>query len=183
MRVIAGSARSLPLKTVPGTDIRPTTDKTKETLFNILMPYINGSRFLDLFSGSGAIGIEAISRGCLEVVFVDNFKAAWKCIDDNLTFTKFKDQAELIKSDAVSAVKRLEGGKPFDIIFMDPPYDKSLEKDVLEALSGSSLVHEDTIIIVEASLKTSFDYIEELGYTVFKDKKYKNNRHLFLKKA
>ena len=183
MRVIAGEARSLPLKTVRSLDIRPTTDKIKETLFNILMPYLNGCRFLDLYAGSGAIGIEAISRGAREAVFVDNSRAAQACIDDNLTFTKFKDRSRVIKSDVGTAIGRLEGSGAFDIIFMDPPYDEGLEKETLRALRESSLADEETLIVVEASLKTDFDYLEKWGYEVVKDKRYKSNRHLFLRRV
>lgn len=183
MRVIAGIARSLPLKTVPSMDVRPTTDKTKETLFNILMPYLNGCRFLDLFSGSGAIGIEAISRGAAIAVFVERDRAALKCIEENLTFTKFTDKAKVMKQEVLSALKGLESGPAFDIIFMDPPYDKELEKQTLEALSGSPLVNEDTIIVVEASRDTKMDYVPDFGFEIYKEKIYKNNKHVFLRKA
>ena len=94
MRVIAGTARSMPLKTVKGMDVRPTTDKTKETLFNVLQTDVPDSRFLDLFSGSGAIGIEALSRGAASAVFVEHNRQAVACIKENLTKTKLMSQAE-----------------------------------------------------------------------------------------
>ncbi len=183
MRVIAGEARSLPLKTVRSLDVRPTTDKIKETLFNMLMPYLNGCRFLDLFAGSGAIGIEAISRGALEAVFVDNSRAAQVCIEDNLTFTKFSDRSRLMKCDVLTALRRLEGQGVFDLIFMDPPYDQGLEKDVLRYLRDSSLADEDTLIVVEASKETDFSYLDKWGYDLIKDKIYKSNRHIFLRRG
>ena len=89
MRIIAGTARSLPLKTIEGRDTRPTTDKTKETLFNVLQFEVPGSYFLDLFAGSGQIGLEAVSRGAAYAVFVENNKKAAACIEDNIRFTKF----------------------------------------------------------------------------------------------
>lgn len=181
MRVIAGEARSLPLKTVRSMDVRPTTDKIKETLFNILMPYVNGSRFLDLYAGSGAIGIEAISRGAMRCVFADNSREAQKCIEENLAFTRFTDRAELMKCDADAAIARLDGRETFDIVFMDPPYDKLLEKTTLTALVNSRVLAEDAIVVVEASRSTDFNYVEELGFSVIKDKLYKTNRHLFLR--
>ena len=104
MRVIAGTARSLPLKCPPGLDIRPTTDKIKETLFNILQADIPGSVFMDLFSGSGAIGIEAISRGAKKAYFVENAASAIACIQDNLHFTKFTEKAVLLKQDVIDAL-------------------------------------------------------------------------------
>lgn len=96
MRVIAGKCRSLPLKTVPGRQTRPTTDRIKETLFNMLQPYLPDARFLDLFAGSGAIGIEALSRGAERAWFVEQNKAAADCIRQNLKFTKLEQQAVLL---------------------------------------------------------------------------------------
>ncbi|MBP5249152.1 MAG: 16S rRNA (guanine(966)-N(2))-methyltransferase RsmD [Lachnospiraceae bacterium] len=183
MRVIAGEKRHLLLKCLPGDKVRPTTDITKETLFNILNPYIPGCSFLDLFSGTGAIGIEAMSRGAEKVVFVDNARDSLSCIKDNLKHTGLIDDARIIANDAVSAVVILEGeGKAFDVIFMDPPYDNELEKRVLERLSGSVLVNDDTVIVVEASKKTDMSYLPDLGFYVFKEKDYKNNKHVFIRK-
>ena len=96
MRIIAGSARSLPLKTVPGMEVRPTTDRIKETLFNILNPELPGCRFLDLFAGSGQMGLEAVSRGAEAAVFVENSRKAAACIEDNIKFTKFTDRCTLL---------------------------------------------------------------------------------------
>lgn len=183
MRVIAGSARHLQLKTVEGDTTRPTTDRIKETLFNMLQNDICGCRFLDLFSGSGAIGIEALSRGAGEAVFVENEKKALDCIRHNLSFTKLDDKATVMSMDVLDALIRLEGKEPFDIIFMDPPYNKELEKQVLTALQTSGLADEYTLIIVEASLETGFDYLENLGYRMKKYKKYKTNAHVFIEKA
>ncbi len=182
MRIIAGSARSLPLKTTEGMDTRPTTDKIKETLFNILQADIPGCYFLDLFAGSGQIGLEAISRGARKAVFVENNKKASACIEDNIRFTKFTEEASLMTMDVRSAIAMLEGKYQFDIIFMDPPYNKDLEKEVLALLSHSSIVKPDTILIVEASLDTGFDDVEELGFEVTRYKKYKTNAHAFLRR-
>lgn len=182
MRIIAGTARSLPLKTVAGKDTRPTTDRIKETLFNVIQREVPGAVFLDLFAGSGGIGLEAVSRGAKEAVFVENAKAASACIEDNIRFTKFTEQTQLLKMDVMSALQRLEGEKIFDIIFMDPPYEQLLEKEVLTYLADSELIQEDSLIIVEASDRTSFDYVTELGFSVEKIKKYKTNVHLFLRK-
>ena len=131
MRVIAGSAKSLRLKTLDGLDTRPTTDRIKETLFNIIGPSVYGSVFLDLFSGSGGIGIEALSRGAKEAVFVENNPKAMRYIKDNLKFTRLEHKAATITGDVMNALYQLEGEKVFDIIFMDPPYDRGLEHKVL----------------------------------------------------
>lgn len=181
MRVIAGKARRLTLKTLPGMDIRPTTDKTKETLFNVLMPDIYDCVFLDLFSGTGAIAIEALSRGAQKAVLVENSRASLGCIKDNLKATHLEDNAEIIGMDALSALRTLnDRNYKFDIIFMDPPYDHELERDVLVRLSNSNLVNENTIIVVEASLKTDFEYLRETRFEIYKIKEYKNNQHVFM---
>lgn len=181
MRVIAGSRRHLLLKTVPGMSVRPTQDRTKETLFNILNPYLADCRFLDLFSGSGAIGIEALSRGARDVVMVEQSTESLACIKENLKTTRLTDEARLLSMDVFRALPLLEAeGKAFDIIFMDPPYDNGLERRVLEQLADSCLVNEDTLLVVEASLQTDFSYLEELGFELFREKKYKNNQHVFI---
>lgn len=183
MRVIAGKARRLQLKTIEGMDTRPTTDRIKETLFNMINNNLAMCSFLDLFSGSGAIGIEALSRGAQEVVFVENNRKAVSCIKDNLTYTKLQSQAIVLDTSVDKSIYELNSkGKYFDFIFMDPPYNKLLEKEVLIQLCESSLIDEDTIIIVEASLETDFDYISEYGYEIIKEKNYKTNKHIFLKK-
>lgn len=183
MRVIAGTARSMPLKTVKGMDTRPTTDKTKETLFNVLQCDVPDCRFLDLFSGSGAIAIEALSRGAAHAVLVEQNAKAAEYIKENLIFTKVVDRAEVHKCDVLTALHRLEGQKPFDIIFMDPPYDQELEKQVLLYLQDSSLADEYTIIVVEASLETDFSYLEDIGFHAYKFKQYKTNQHVFMQRA
>lgn len=152
MRVIAGSARSLPLRTIEGTDTRPTQDRIKETLFNMLQSDIPGCKFLDLYSGSGAIGIEALSRGAAKAVLVENSKKAVECIKDNLTFTKLADKADVMEMDVLSAINRLKGKDVFSIVYMDPPYSNDYERDVLAALRNSDIIDEYTIIIVEESL-------------------------------
>jgi len=184
MRVIAGIARSLPLKSVPGTDTRPTTDRIKETLFNMLNPYLSGASFLDLFAGTGGIGIEALSRGASDATFVENSRVAVQVIEDNLTFTKLKEHATVLPADVFSALKRLEASRkaPFDIIFMDPPYGQGLEKQVLSLLKDSTLVSEDTLIIYEAKVEDSVEDIPSLGFQVYKEKKYTTNKHVWVTK-
>lgn len=182
MRVIAGTRRSMPLKTIEGLGTRPTQDRTKETLFNVLQNDVPGSIFLDLFSGSGGIGIEALSRGAKKAYLVENNREAAACIRSNLEFTRFTDDAVLMETDVMTALRRLEGKAVFDLVFMDPPYHHEYERQVLEYLAGSSLIHEDTVLVAEASKDTGFDYLEELGFFVVKVKQYKNNMHVFIRK-
>lgn len=183
MRVIAGSAKSMPLKTLPGLETRPTTDRIKETLFNMLQPYMCQCRFLDLFAGSGGVGIEALSRGVDFCVFVEKNKRAAAVIEENLSFTRLAERAELYCCDVFSALSSLNKEEPFDCIFMDPPYNRELEKQVLEYLRHAAFVHEDTLIVAEASLDTDFGYVEEYGFMVEKVKRYKTNQHIFIRKA
>ena len=180
MRVIAGTARSLPLKTIEGLDTRPTTDRIKETLFNMLTGEVVDATFLDLFAGSGGIGIEALSRGAASCTFVEQAKNAVACIEDNLRFTKLIDKAEVRKFDAVSFVSSLPEIN-YDVIFMDPPYQKGLERRVLEVLSNKNFM-EDTLIIVEAEIDEDFSYVDALGFEITKDKRYKSNKHVFMRK-
>lgn len=183
MRVIAGSARRIQLKTVKGMETRPTTDRIKETLFNMIHPFLCDASFLDLFSGSGGIGIEALSRGAVKASFVENNKAAINCIKSNLIATKLLNQATVYNNDVLSALRIMEATKEkFDIVFMDPPYNKGYEKKVLDYLEQSMLIHEKTIIIVEVSINTEFDYIENSDFEISKIKNYKTNKHVFIRK-
>lgn len=181
---IAGSARRLLLKTVDGLDTRPTTDRIKETLFNMLQPSIPDCIFLDLFSGSGAIGIEALSRGASLAVLVENNPKAVDCIRENLSRTKLEDRAVVMGNDVISSLRKLEGKNyVFDIIFMDPPYNKGWEQQVLTYLSGSPMADENTTIIIEAAKETDFAWLTAAGYDLIKSKEYKTNKHVFVAKG
>ncbi|MGB9825598.1 MAG: 16S rRNA (guanine(966)-N(2))-methyltransferase RsmD, partial [Desulfofundulus sp.] len=121
MRVIAGIAKKSRLKIPRGWKGRPTADRVKESLFNILSPLIPGSCFLDLYAGTGNVGIEALSRGAQRVVFVEQDKKAVRVIRDNLVHVGFSERAELLAQDVFLALRQL-GGQSFDVIFLDPPY-------------------------------------------------------------
>lgn len=182
MRVIAGTARRLFLKTPDGLDTRPTADRIKETLFNMLMPYLPDAVFVDLSSGSGGIGIEALSRGARKAYFVENNSKAIACITDNIEHTHLTDKSVVLKQDVFAA---LRGGirETADIIFLDPPYDQGYDRKVLEILRDAPCVGEDTLIIIESALNTSFEYADSLGFTITKDKRYKTNKHIFMQKS
>lgn len=180
MRVIAGSARRIPLKTLEGMDTRPTQDRIKETLFNMLQYDLADSTFLDLFAGSGGIGIEALSRGAGQAVFAELNPRAAEIVRENLEATRLSHKGLVMNCDALTALKRLEGKYRFDYIFMDPPYNQDLERQMLMYLKDSSLIDKQSTIIIEASLETSFDYLEDLGFILEKNKTYKTNRHVFV---
>lgn len=183
MKVIAGSARSIDLLTLPGEDTRPTTARNKETLFNIIQFDVQECSFLDLFSGSGAIGIEALSRGAKEAYFVDNNPKAISYIKTNLAKTKLNNKGKVMEADGVSAIKQFDVyDKQFDIIFIDPPYNKGLERSVLEAITESNIIHDESIIIIEVSSKTNLDYLENIYLQVYREKAYKTSKHVFINK-
>ena len=182
MRVIAGECRSIPLKTPAGDDItRPTQDIIKETLFNIIQGDVPGAVMIDLFAGSGQIGIEALSRGAAKVYFIDNGKEPIKCITDNVRFTKTEDRSVILKQDAVAGLQSVFE-KHVDIVFMDAPYLKGYERNVLRQLSVMKYVDSNTMIIIEADKKDDFSYTEEVGFEIVRRKEYKGNMHLFLRK-
>jgi len=182
MRVIAGSRRSMPLKSPVGFATRPTQDITKETLFNVLMQDVPGEDFLDLYAGSGQIGIEALSRGANSAVFVENAKAAVKCIKDNLKFTKLEDVAQVMETDVLLALERLKNHGEFGVIFMDPPYEAETEPLILKHLKDMPYVTKYTVIVIEAALDRDLSFIEENGFVAYKVKKYKTNQHIFIKR-
>lgn len=185
MRVIAGSARSIVLETPAGNTTRPTTDRIKETLFNMLMPYINCSTVLDLFAGSGGLAIEALSRGASFATVVDQNRQAIDCIKKNIAKTHFDDKTEVLAADYASALmtaRRL--GRKYDLVFLDPPYGKGMEIEALKLLKEYDLLDKSVLIVVELSLEDEAEVtslINQLGvYTIKKVKTYKSNMHLFL---
>ena len=150
-------------------------------MFNIINNRLYGADFLDLFCGCGGIGIEALSRGAESAVFVDNSQESLKYTQDNLKFTKLSDKARVMRADAADAVEQLSReGKSFDIIFMDPPYSKELEKKVLNSLASFNILKEDGLIIVEAKADTGFAYLDELGFKLEREKSYGSNKHMFI---
>lgn len=181
MRVVAGTARSLPLKSPAGQDTRPTQDRIKETLFNIIQFQVPGCVFIDAFSGSGSIGIEALSRGAGKAYFIENAPKAVCCIEENLKFTKFTDRAIVLRQDVYAALSGIRE-KEADIIFLDPPYRQGHEFRALSLLRGMKYVTASTLVIVEASLDTDFDDLEDLGFTLEREKKYKTNKHVFIRR-
>ena len=182
MRVIAGKARSLKLKVPQGEGTRPTADRIKETLFNILQGDIPGCVFVDLFAGSGGVGIEALSRGAKYAWFVENSREAISCIQTNLTFTRLAENATLLKGDVFSALSMIRE-KEADIVFIDPPYQAGVEQELFGALSRMSWVSENTLLILEAEVHRSTDFLEGSGFEVVREKKYKTNKHVFIKRA
>jgi 16S rRNA (guanine966-N2)-methyltransferase len=150
MRVISGTAKGRTLKAVPGMNTRPTTDKVKEALFSMIGPYFDGGTVLDLFAGTGGLGIEALSRGMDRAVFIDIEKASLDTVRTNLKATGFEDQSEIYRNDALRAIKALGKRKlKFRLVFLDPPYRMRLAQQLMTELLEQDLLEEFATVVVE----------------------------------
>ncbi|KQL54742.1 16S rRNA (guanine(966)-N(2))-methyltransferase RsmD [Heyndrickxia shackletonii] len=152
MRVISGSCKGKSLKSVPGNQTRPTTDKVKEAIFNMIGPYFSGGIGLDLFAGSGGLGIEAMSRGLDKVIFVDRDIQAFQTVKSNIKLCGFEEQSEIFRNDSERALKALIKRQiSFDVIFLDPPYKKQKLVDLLQMISDAKMLSENGSIVCEHS--------------------------------
>jgi len=153
MRVISGTYRGLQLATLKGGNLRPTSDQMRETLFDVLGPGVEGATFLDAYAGSGAVGIEALSRGANEVVFIEHHRPAQQLIRKNLEALGIKSGYYLIRSTVASGLERLEQeGSQFDYVFLDPPYKEIGEyHHILRLLGRSHLLDSQSLVIAEHS--------------------------------
>ncbi|CQR47810.1 Ribosomal RNA small subunit methyltransferase D [Paraliobacillus sp. PM-2] len=150
MRVVAGTYKGHRIEAVPNKLTRPTTDKVKEALFQMIGPFFNGGIFLDLFAGSGALGVEAISRGMDKGIFVDQQAKAIQTIHSNSKALKIQEQIEVYRTDAFRALKAASKRElVFDLIFLDPPYKKVSYNKLLKQIYDYKLIHKDTIIVCE----------------------------------
>ena len=169
MRVITGSARGVRLKTPDGLKTRPTADRVKEAVFSVIQFDIPGARFLDLFAGTGQMGIEALSRGAKSAVFVDEWKNACALVRENLKLTRMTDQAKVINLDYLSYLKTCK--ETFDIVFLDPPYAEIFLENALNKISEIDILSDRGIIICERSADKQLD-LEIPGLQRTKDYKY-----------
>ncbi|GIN83823.1 methyltransferase [Heyndrickxia sporothermodurans] len=152
MRVISGSKKGLALKAVPGNQTRPTTDKVKEAIFNMIGPYFNDGTGLDLFAGSGGLGIEGLSRGLEKVIFVDRDNSAFQTVKSNIHACGFEEQSELYRNDSERALKAIIKRKiHFDVIFLDPPYKKQKLVSLIELINKENLLNESGCVVCEHS--------------------------------
>lgn len=171
MRVITGKARGVQLKTPDGMQTRPTADRVKEALFSIINFDIPGAKVLDLFAGTGQLGIEALSRGASSAVFVDGREDACKIVRENLRRTKLESQAKVIRSDYLDYLRRSK--ERFDIIFLDPPYAEEFLENALTCITEIDILQTGGIIITERPLGKNLPF-EFDGFTRSKDYKYGN---------
>ena len=181
MRIISGKARGTKLYTLDGTATRPTLDRVKESLFDIIQNDIEDSTVLDLFSGSGAIGLEFLSRGAKRAVLCDSSKDAIKIIKQNVQKTHFEEKVEVYNMEFTKLVERLQNQK-FDIIYIDPPYATDFIKISLEKIIEYELVNENTKIIVETDDETRIlNQIEKMDVEITDKRKYGRATIIFLK--
>ena len=169
MRVITGKARGITLKTPEGMQTRPTTDRVKEAMFSIIQFEVPGARVLDLFGGSGQLGIEALSRGAKSAVFVDAREEACKLIRENLKRTKLEGEGRVIRSDYLDYLSRCK--ESFDLIFLDPPYAEVFLENALNRITEIDILQSGGIIVAERPLGKELP-LEIDGYTRSKDYKY-----------
>ena len=180
MRVIAGSAKGRRLQAVPGDTTRPTTDRVKESLFSIITPYLEDTSFLDLFAGTGGIGIEALSRGAGNCIFIENNREARDIIKKNVTHCQLNDKAQVRFSDALSFLRNTKDS--FDFIFIDPPQFKNLCQETLQFIAERpNLLNEDAMIIVKMH-PSEYEEIDSMILTESRQKKYGSNLLVFYKK-
>ena len=169
MRVITGKARGVQLKTPDGLTTRPTADRVKEALFSIIQFDLPGARVLDLFGGTGQLGIEALSRGAKSAVFVDAGEPACKLIQENLRRTKLEADGKVVRSDYLEYLKRCR--ENFDIIFLDPPYAEVFLENALNCIGEIDILQSGGIIVTERPLGKDLD-VELPGFVRSKDYKY-----------
>ncbi len=151
LRVIAGALKGRRLESPTWTGLRPTSDKLRETLFNVLAPRIEGARVLDGYAGTGAVGIEALSRGASHVTFIEQDRRAAALVTANLARCGIASGYAIIQSSVLQGVQRLRGGPPFDVILLDPPYDSDIQ-DVLPHVG--EIVKTDGVVVVEHARKS-----------------------------
>ena len=169
MRVITGKARGVALKTPDGLHTRPTADRVKEALFSIIQFDVPGARVLDLFAGTGQLGIEALSRGAASAVFVDEREDACTLVKENLRRTKLYEQGSVVRSDYLSFLKNCKN--QFDLIFLDPPYAEVFLENSLKFITEIDILRDGGIIVAERPLGKELSWQFE-GYSRSKDYKY-----------
>jgi 16S rRNA (guanine(966)-N(2))-methyltransferase RsmD len=171
MRIIAGNRRGLGLKTVDFEGFRPTLGRVKESLFGILTPIIEGARVLDLFAGSGALGLEAVSRGAATALFVDNNKQAIQVLEANVAKARFEDRCVVRLADFSEVGKKVARGSQFDLVFADPPYLQGFPQRAIDHLRDADLVMPEGLLCLEMERREAA-VTNPVGFELVRDKKY-----------
>lgn len=170
MRVITGTAKGFNLKSIESLDTRPTLDRIKVTMFDLIPYNFYDLKILDIFSGSGALGIEALSRGAESCTFIEKNPECIKVIEENLNHTRLFDKATIINGDVLNNLSMFTNGQKFDMIFMDPPYDKNLCNMAVEKIYENDLLADDGLIICECG---EVEKIDSDKFEILKERTFK----------
>ncbi len=183
MRIVGGSLRGRRIAVPSGRSVRPTSDRAREAVFNILAHGmgvgLDGARVLDLFAGSGAYGLEALSRGAASAVLIDNAAPSLEVIQTNVEDLEVADRARIVRADAARLTNEAGISGPFDLVFLDPPYDEGLEAAALESLASAGLLGEHAVCVVETRSKHDFE--APIGYAIEDRRTYGQARISFLR--
>jgi len=183
MRIISGKSRGTKLYTLEGMNTRPTLDRVKESIFNIIQSEIAGATVLDLFSGSGAIGLEMLSRGAEKAILCDNSKEAIEVINKNIQKTHMEEKAEIYNTDFKTCIEKVKNEK-FDIIYLDPPYNTNYIEQSLRMIIEEDIIKSDSLIILETDEKERIlKEIESINIEIIDERKYGRAAVVFLKKC
>ena len=185
MRVISGAARGKKLSSLEGIETRPTLDRVKEALFNIIQFDLKDAKILDLFSGSGALAIEALSRGSKKAILCDNSRKAIQIINKNLKDTRLEEKAKVINKEYTDSLKQLYNeSEKFNIIFLDPPYKTNYAINAIEQILKYDLLEDEGIIIVETDDENKIDEIKKnKNIEVYDTRKYGTVFIIFIRKG
>ena len=181
MRIIAGTARGLKLLSLDSLDTRPTLDRVKEPLFSMLMPYLDGADVLDLFAGSGALGLEALSRGASKCTFVDKNPKCRAVIEGNIKKTRFDEKSVVKTEDFAKFLNSCT--EKFSLVFFDPPYKAGVYKDCLNLLCENNLLQDGAVIALEADADEKFSENDFLKFSLLKERKYGRVKLYILQKT
>lgn len=181
MRIIAGTARGLKLLSLDSLDTRPTLDRVKEPLFSMLMPYLDGADVLDLFAGSGALGLEALSRGASKCTFVDKNPKCRAVIEGNIKKTRFDEKSVVKTEDFAKFLNSCT--EKFSLVFLDPPYKAGVYKDCLNLLCKNNLLQDGAVIALEADADEKFSENDFLKFSLLKERKYGRVKLYILQKT
>jgi len=181
MRIIAGKHKRLVLNTLEGTTTRPMMDRMKESIFNTIGPFLDGEVVLDLFAGSGALGLEALSRGASLAYFVEVDKDALEIVKKNVLKAKEVDNSQILNMDYLEALKKFKYNKQkFDIVFLDPPYKLNIINEIIDSLIKDDLLNCDALIVCQAVKKNVNTEIQ--GVEVYKNKLFGHSEVIIFKK-
>lgn len=180
MRIIAGSARGQTIETLKGTGTRPTTDRVRESVFSILQPRLQEARVLDLFAGSGVMGLEALSRGAARAVLADRSPACVRLIRKNADRLGFAGRCTVVRGDYRTVIRKLQGGARFDVVFLDPPYGSGALPEALDGLFSRGILAEGAVVACEHGVDTVIEDDAQTRYAACDRRRYGSTGYTFV---